>query len=96
MELSSEINRISRVSNHGHEENRGQPFFVRRFHQHIHGSGYDTIGVRLFEFIPTCGFLVFLRYAMRRVDSPVYGIVVERGIVSGVDIPFRGAHTVDG
>lgn len=40
--------------------------------------GYDTIGVRLFEFIPVWGLQVFLRYTMRRVDCPTCGVVVER------------------
>lgn len=30
--------------------------------------GYDTLPVRLFEFIPIWGVQIFLRYAMRRVD----------------------------
>lgn len=30
--------------------------------------GYDTLPIRLFEFIPVWGVQVFLRYAMRRVD----------------------------
>ena len=31
-------------------------------------SGYDRLAERSFEFIPFWGFLVFLLYAMRRVE----------------------------
>ncbi len=40
--------------------------------------GYDTLSIRLFEFIPIWGVQVFLRYAMRRVACPTCDrIVVE-------------------
>jgi transposase len=35
---------------------------------HLPATGYDRLGERRFEFIPLWGFLVFLLYAMRRVD----------------------------
>ena len=39
--------------------------------------GYDTLKARRFEFIPIWGMAVYLVYAMRRVDCPNCGIVVE-------------------
>jgi transposase len=39
--------------------------------------GYDTLAPRRFEFIPAWGFLVFLVYAMRRVNCPRCGVKVE-------------------
>ncbi len=41
------------------------------------GSGYDTLPVRRFEFVPLWGFLVFFLYAMRRVDCRSCGVKVE-------------------
>lgn len=40
--------------------------------------GYDTLGVRRFEFVPLWGIPVFFLYAMRRVDCLRCGIKVER------------------
>ena len=43
------------------------------------GPTYDTAREpRLFEFVPLWGFLVFLCYAMRRVDCRTCGVTVER------------------
>lgn len=39
--------------------------------------GYDTLMPRAFEFVPVWGILVFFIYAMRRVDCPKCGVVVE-------------------
>ena len=39
--------------------------------------GYDQLPERGFEFIPFWGFLVFLRYRMRRVACRTCGVVVE-------------------
>jgi transposase len=39
--------------------------------------GYDRLKPRLFKFIPIWGIPVFFRYARRRVNCPVHGIVVE-------------------
>lgn len=39
--------------------------------------GYDTLAVRRFEFVPLWGILVYFVYAMRRVDCPKCGVVVE-------------------
>lgn len=39
--------------------------------------GYDRLPARRFEFIPLWGIAVFLIYAMRRVDCPRCGIIVE-------------------
>jgi transposase len=45
---------------------------------HRPAPGYDRLAERRFEFIPFWGFLVFLLYAMRRVDCPrCQAIVVE-------------------
>lgn len=40
--------------------------------------GYDKLPKRRFEHVPFWGFLVFFVYAMRRVDCPECGVVVER------------------
>ena len=39
--------------------------------------GYDTLAPRRFAFVPLWGILVYLVYAMRRVDCPKCGVVVE-------------------
>ena len=41
-------------------------------------SGYDSLPIRRFEFIPMWGIKVFFLYAPRRVDCPTCGIRVER------------------
>jgi transposase len=41
------------------------------------GSGYDTLPLRRFEFVPFWGIVVFFAYAMRRVDCPTCGVKVE-------------------
>jgi len=41
-------------------------------------AGYDTLGVRRFEFIPFWGILVYFVYAMRRVDCACCGVKVEQ------------------
>lgn len=41
------------------------------------GPGYDTLGVREFEFVPLWGIVVLLVYAMRRVDCRGCGVTVE-------------------
>lgn len=40
--------------------------------------GYDRLPPRRFEYVPLWGMLVFFVYAMRRVDCPPCGVVVER------------------
>ena len=40
--------------------------------------GYDRLPARRFEYVPLWGIIVFFVYAMRRVDCPACGIVVER------------------
>ena len=42
---------------------------------HLPAPGYDQLAERRFEFIPLWGFLVFLLYAMRRVDCRRCGVV---------------------
>ena len=39
--------------------------------------GYDTLSRRRFEFVPLWGIAVYFVYAMRRVDCPSCGIIVE-------------------
>jgi transposase len=41
-------------------------------------SGYDTLPVRRFEFVPLWGIAVFFVYAMRRVDCSRCGVKVEK------------------
>ena len=41
------------------------------------GPGYDTLDPRRFEFVPLWGIPVFFEYAMRRVQCPRCGVVVE-------------------
>lgn len=41
-------------------------------------AGYDTLGPRRFEFVPLWGIAVYFVYAMRRVECPTCGVVVER------------------
>ena len=40
-------------------------------------SGYDKLSQRLFEYVPLWGIPVFFSYAMRRVNCPDCGVVVE-------------------
>ena len=40
-------------------------------------SGYDRLKTRKYKFIPLWGIPVFLRYARRRVDCPIHGVVAE-------------------
>ena len=42
---------------------------------HLPAPGYDQLAERRFEFIPLWGFLVYLRYTMRRVDCRRCGVV---------------------
>lgn len=43
-----------------------------------HAPGYDRLPERRFEFVPLWNIAVFFVYAMRRVNCPTCGIVVER------------------
>lgn len=40
-------------------------------------AGYDTLRQRRFEFVPLWGLPVFFLYAMRRVECPTCGVIVE-------------------
>lgn len=42
------------------------------------GPGYDTLGVRRFEFVPFWRIAVFFLYSLRRVDCPRCGVTVEQ------------------
>ncbi len=42
------------------------------------GAGYDRLAARGFEFVPLWNMAVFFVYAMRRVDCPTCGAMVER------------------
>jgi transposase len=66
---------------------KGSAAICSRCHQPA--PGYDQLPVRRFEFIPFWGFLVFLLYAMRRVDCrPCGAVVVE-------EVPWGdGKHTL--
>lgn len=44
---------------------------------HQRGPGYDRLPPRRFEFVPLWMIPLFLVYAMRRVDCPTCGVVVE-------------------
>jgi transposase len=41
-------------------------------------AGYDTLSPRRYEFVPMWGIAVYFIYAMRRVECPTCGVVVER------------------
>jgi transposase len=41
-------------------------------------AGYDRLAARRFEFVPLWNMAVFFVYAMRRVNCPTCGVVVER------------------
>lgn len=41
------------------------------------GPGYDTLPVRMFEFVPFWNIAVFFAYALRRVNCPRCGVKVE-------------------
>ena len=53
----------------------GQPVCSRCGHRR---SGYDTLAPRRFEYVPLWGFPEFFVYAMRRVNCPTCGVVVEQ------------------
>lgn len=42
------------------------------------GPGYDRLAERRFEYVPLWGIVVYLVYAMRRVNCPNCGVTVER------------------
>ncbi len=45
---------------------------------HNPAPGYDHLGVRMFEFIPLWGYLIFFVYRMRRVECPRCGVRIEK------------------
>ena len=53
---------------------KGSAAICSRCHQPA--PGYDQLAERRFQFIPLWGFLVFLLYTMRRVDSRRCGAIV--------------------
>ena len=54
---------------------------------HKRRPGYDRLPARRFEYVPLWNLFVFLVYAMRRVDCPTCGVVVEQ-------VPWaEGKHT---
>lgn len=57
-----------------HPRKNGVPVCSRCWQRRPH---YDTLQVRRFEYIPIWGILVFFLYAMRRVNCPRCGVVVE-------------------
>lgn len=44
---------------------------------HFARPGYDHQPLRLFQFVPLWGILVFFAYVMRRVECPLCGVVIE-------------------
>jgi transposase len=44
---------------------------------HRKRPGYDRLPIRRFEFVPLWQIAVFFVYAMRRVDCPKCGVIVE-------------------
>ena len=40
-------------------------------------KGYDRMSSRLYQFVPLWGIVVYFRYARRRVQCPIHGIVAE-------------------
>jgi transposase len=66
---------------------KGSAAICSRCHQPA--PGYDQLPERRFEFIPFWGFLVFLLYAMRRVDCRRCGAVVVEEVPWG-----DGKHTL--
>ena len=40
--------------------------------------GYDRLATRRFEYVPLCAIPVYLAYALRRVNCPQFGVVVEK------------------
>src|SRR6476620_6228464 len=57
---------------------------------HLPAPGYDQLAERRFEFIPLWGFLIFLLYAMRRVNCRRCGIVAVEEVPWG-----DGKRTLD-
>jgi transposase len=55
--------------------------------------GYDTLSPRAFEFVPLWGIVVFLVYAMRRVECPKCGVVVEMVPWATGKSPMTHAYT---
>jgi len=55
--------------------------------------GYDTLPPRTFEFVPLWGMVVLLFYAMRRVDCPRCGVVVEMVPWATGKSPMTHAYT---
>lgn len=55
--------------------------------------GYDTLTSRTFEFVPLWGIVVFLVYAMRRVNCPTCGVVVEKVPWAAGKSPTTHAYT---
>jgi transposase len=66
---------------------RGSAAICSRCHQPA--PGYDQLAERRFEFIPLAGFLVFLLYAMRRVNCHRCSAVVVEEVPWG-----DGKHTL--
>ena len=44
---------------------------------HRPSPGYDRLKPRRYKFVPLWGLPVFLRYARRRVNCPIHGVIVE-------------------
>ena len=93
MQLKTILNRVHRQSGFVYGESHfvtedGQDFLAVEVRPHGRSRGrcsgcakkrrgYDTLAPRRFAFVPLWGIAVFLVYAMRRVDCPNCGVVVE-------------------
>lgn len=94
MQVKTILNRIEKHSSFVYDKVKwckaaGQPALLVEIKPRANGQpvcsrcgrrrpGYDTLDTRWFEYVPLWGILVFFVYAMRRVDCPTCGVVVEK------------------
>lgn len=93
MQIKTILNRVQKFKSFVYTkvtliEELGQPFFLVDIAARVNAwlicsgcerkcRGYDTLKPRRFEFVPLWGIPVFFVYAMRRVDCPTCGVIVE-------------------
>jgi len=93
MQIKTILNRVQKFKSFVYTkvrliEERGQSFFLVDIAARVNAwlicsgcergcRGYDTLKPRRFEFVPLWGIPVFFVYAMRRVDCPTCGVIVE-------------------
>jgi transposase len=94
MQLKTILNRVEKHRSFVYEEVRlreqeGRPVLEVDLRPRVNGRptcsgcghrrpGYDTLSPRRFEFVPLWGMAVYFVYAMRRVECPTCGVVVEK------------------